>query len=435
MATLHVLHPQPATPAAFLRVGHTGHQKLEALHAGNRFPYRQVVFEAAHARHQSDLLRLLKSSGCEVVLDLNFAETAAPGRFGLPAGKLPWGNPERPWLPSDFGPGRNVDLFKLMAEFAVQAGADAVLAPTHAIEGAGDDWQSLDRASCSYLRRELDRAGGVHIAIDYQLITTARVLKDPRQLLLLTEGIADLPIQNIWLRISGFGATATGAGTRHVIEAARRVHPLGRPLVVDMAGDFAGLATLAYGAVGGISHGVAQRESFDLTDWRKPPSGGRRGLGQRVYVQDLDRYLTEGQAHAFFGARGTKARFACNDASCCLQGLDDMLDNGHAHFITQRSRQIEEIARVPETRRAEHFLLRQLDPAVRSTRQASKLKMADEVVQKLVDASKSRLIRLRDALGALHEAQVDASRSRVPAFRGGSGAGGGAFGVGLGGRS
>lgn len=321
-----------------------------------------------------------------------------------------------------------------MAEFAVQTGTDAVLAPTHAVEAADDDWHSIDLAFCSHLRRELDSAGGAHIALDYQVITTARVLKDPRQLPLVIEGIADLPIQNVWLRISGFGAMATGAGTRHFIEAGRRLHALGRPLVVDMAGGFAGLATLAFGAVGGISHGVAQRESFDLAGWRKPPSGGRGGLGHRVYVQDLDRHLTEVQAQAFFGARGTKARFACNDASCCRQGFDDMLDNGHAHFITQRSRQVEEMARVPEARRAEHFLLHQLDPAVRSTRQASKLKIADDGVRKLVDASKLRLVRLRDALGALHDAGVDAQRSQVPAFRGGLASGSGAFGVVLGGR-
>ena len=244
MATVHVLRPTSTPPAAFLRVGHTGHQRLEALHAANRFPYRRVVFDAAHVRHQDDLLCLLKSTGCEIVLDLDFAETASPVRFSSAVSKLPWGNPERPWLPSDFGPGRNADLLKFMAEFAVQVSADAVLAPAHAIEAAEDPWRAIDLAACARLRAELDRAGGSHIAIDYQLITTARVLKDLQQLALVTEGLADLPIQNVWVRVSGFGSTATGAGTRHVIEATRGLHTLGRPLVIDMAGGFAGLATL-----------------------------------------------------------------------------------------------------------------------------------------------------------------------------------------------
>jgi hypothetical protein len=96
-----------------------------------------------------------------------------------------------------------------------------------------------------------------------------------------------------------------------------------------------------------------------------------------------------------------------------------MLENGHAHFITQRSRQLEALSKIPPSRRAENFLLRQLDPAVRSTRQASKLKFGDKGVQKLVVDAKSRLTRLRDALGALHEADgAAAPTSASPLFRG-----------------
>jgi hypothetical protein len=47
-ANVHVLHPRPAPLGGFLRVGHTGHRKLEALLAAGRFPFRRVVFDAAH---------------------------------------------------------------------------------------------------------------------------------------------------------------------------------------------------------------------------------------------------------------------------------------------------------------------------------------------------------------------------------------------------
>ena len=68
-ATLHHLHPPSPPLAAFLRVGHAGQFKL-----AGRFPYRRVVFDAAHLPKQLSLLKLLKASGCEVVLDPNFAE-------------------------------------------------------------------------------------------------------------------------------------------------------------------------------------------------------------------------------------------------------------------------------------------------------------------------------------------------------------------------
>src|SRR5258707_11717551 len=101
-ATIHVLRPASAPVAGFLRVGHTGHRKLEALHAAGRFPYRRVVFDAAHIGEQLELLKMLRTSGCEIVLDPNFAEMSTLGRFGSAVAKLPWANPERPWGPSDF---------------------------------------------------------------------------------------------------------------------------------------------------------------------------------------------------------------------------------------------------------------------------------------------------------------------------------------------
>lgn len=418
-SNVHLLHRPAPTLAAFLRVGHTGHHKLESLLAANRLPFRRLVFDAAYLHGQNELLTAVAGAGCEVVLDLNVAETAALGRFGSAVAKLPWGNADRPWTPADFAAGRNDDFWKRMAEFVVQSGVHTVLAPTHAFGDA--EWLEVDRNSCVHLRNELDRAGAANVAIDHVVIVGTRELRDAARRHAMVDAISDLPIQNVWLRVGGFGATATGVGTRHVIEAARFLHDIGRPLVIDMAGGFAALAGLAFGAVGGISHGVAQRESFDLAAWRKPPPARKGGGTQsRTYVAELDRYLDADQAKAFFAVRGTKARFGCADARCCRNGIEDMTENAHAHFLVQRHRQVEALAAVPEARRAEHFLLHHLDPALRSVRQAAKLKFGDESVQKVVGDAKGRLARLRDALGALHEADAGcASRSRAPSFRGG----------------
>ena len=133
-AQIHVLHPRVPPLAGFLRVGHTGHRKLEALQAAGRFPYRRVVFDAAHIGEQQELLKMLTRNGCEVVLDPNVAEMSMLGRFGSAVAKLPWANPERPWEPADFARGRNLDIPNLIAEFAIRQGANAVLAPTHFAE-------------------------------------------------------------------------------------------------------------------------------------------------------------------------------------------------------------------------------------------------------------------------------------------------------------
>src|SRR5260370_17753486 len=137
-ATVHDLRPPSPPLAGFLRVGHTGQRKLEALHAAGRFPYRRVVFDAAHLAQQLGLLARLRAIGCEIVLDSNFAEMATEGRFRSGVGRLPWANQERPWRPDDFGPGRNANLTSLIEEFAVQHGAHVVLAPTHLLQTAAD---------------------------------------------------------------------------------------------------------------------------------------------------------------------------------------------------------------------------------------------------------------------------------------------------------
>ncbi len=272
---------------------------------------------------------------------------------------------------------------------------------------------------CEDLRRELDRLGGAGIAIDYQLITTNALLKDAQARDDLVADVDTMPIQNVWLRTSGFGATETGVGTRHFIEAVRGLHRMDRPLVADCVGGFAGLAALAFGAVGGISHGAGQKESFDANDWKALPSDKKGGSSSRIYVPDLDRHFKEDHLSVILAARGGRSRFGCNDSSCCRDGIEDMVENPGAHFITQRARQLEDLSRVPETRRAEHFLLRHLDPAIRSARVGTRLDISEPRVKDTVEKAKARLIRLRDALADLQVNDASATRSRPPAFRGG----------------
>lgn len=416
-ATVHVLHAKPPVIGSFLRVGHTGHRKLEALIAASRVRFRRFVFDAAHIVEQRDLLATLRRSGCEIVLDPNVAETATPGRFDSSVSALPWGNPDRPWTPADYGRVRNLDTAKAIADFAIRHNVDAVLAPTHWIEVIPSPWMSVDLRLCEELRHELDRAGGKHIAVDFQIITTNTLLKDGPTRETLISGIRNVPIENVWLRASGFGATATGTATRAFIEAARNFHDIGKPVVADYAGGFAALAAAAFGGVGGICHGMGQKETFRIGDWRKTTAGGG-GSGKRIYVPELDRSFTEEQLNILFSVKGTRARFGCNDTTCCPHGAEDMVENPHRHFVIQRSRQIKNLSEAPEARRAEHFLLHHLDPAVRSARLASRLKLGSDDIAKVIVETKKRLINLRDPLGDLHASSVSATRSSAPKFRG-----------------
>ena len=419
VATFHVLHPQPSVIGGFLRVGHTGHRKLEALHAAGKLNFNRFVFDAAHIDKQVDLLKALKASGCEVVLDPHFAEMAVVGKFESSVSKLPWANANAPWKASDFGRESNLNPTRLIAEFAIKHGVDAVLAPSHLVETADDAWWAVDRAITEMLRLELDRNGGSDIAIDYQVITTNALLRDHKGRAQIISAVENLPIQNVWLKISGFGATATGMGTRAYIESVRDIHAMGRPIIADATGGFAGLAAAAFGAVAGIGHGVCQNESFQADQWKRPPSGGGGGAGKRIYISDLDRYLTEDQLNALSAVKGGKPLIGCTDTSCCPR-REDQIEHSDAHMLTRRSRQLENLSRVPESRRAEHLLLRHIDPAVRSARQIALLKLPDEKDVNVVKVAKKRLIRLRDALGDLQDRDCAPTRSEPLTFRGGS---------------
>ncbi len=416
-ATVHILHPQPLPIGSFLRVGHTGHRKLESLIAASRVRFRRFVFDAAHINDQSDLLGTLQRANCEIVLDPNAAETATPGRFNSAVSSLPWGNPDRPWHPSDFSKPRNLDTAKTIAEFAVRHKVDAVLAPSHCIDDIPSPWLSIDLRLCEELRNELDRAAGKAIAIDFQVITTNTLLKDQAARETLVASIRHVPAENIWLRASGFGASATGSATRAFIEAGRDFHEIDKPIIADYAGGLAALAAAAFGSVGGFCHGMNQKETFRFGDWQKPATGGG-GSAKRVYIPELDRSFSEGQMNVLFSIKGMRARFGCNDTACCPNGTEDMIENRHRHFVIQRSKQIQSLSQVPDSRRAEHFLLHHLDPAVRSARIASRLKFNDEDVAKLFDDTRKRLTNLRDPLGDLHSTSASASRSAAPKFRG-----------------
>jgi hypothetical protein len=417
IATVHVLHSKPSPLGSYLRVGHTGHRKLEALIAASRLRFHSFVFDAAHVDGQKDLLSTLQRAGCEIVLDPNAAETAMLGRFDSSVSALPWGNPDRPWEPGDYGRTRNLDTAKAIAEFATRHNVDAVLSPAHFMDTFPNPWLSIDLRLCEELRHELDRAGAKHISLDFQIITTNTLLKDLDARETLIAAIRHVAAENIWLRASGFGATATGAAIRSFIESSRSFHAIHKPIVADYAGGFSALAAAAFGAVGGLCHGMSQKEAFRVSDWKKPATGGG-GSTKRVYVPELDRSFTKEQLSALFAIKGTRARFGCNDTTCCTHGTEDMMENPHRHFIIQRSRQIKNISDVPEARRAEHFLLHHLDPAVRSARLAARLKIGSDDVAKLIVETKKRLINLRDPLGALYSCSDAATRSRAPKLRG-----------------
>lgn len=406
--------------AAVIRVGHRDHRWLEDRLLSGRLPYRRYVFEAAHIDEQMQLVEALKKAGHEIILDTNFAELGSIGKFNGAASKLPWARKDRPWRAEDLGGNRSAFLASQMAEFAISRKVNVILSPSHLCEEE-QNWLPRDAQLSNALRVALDRLGGSNIAVDFQLILTAALLKQEVFREETKAVLADVDAENVWLRTSGFDAHSTGTGTRRFIEAVRDLHSCGKPLVGDMVGGMPALAAAAAGAIGGISHGVGQKESFRASEYRRVPVSGGGGGARRVYVADLGRWISEDQFRQIVQTKGAKSKLFCRDSECCPQGKDDMIDNPKAHFLHQRAAQIRDLSRVPEMRREEHFLVHHIGPALSTSRALARLKFEDSKTLDLIQSEKKRLGLMNDVLRDLLVDSAEASRSEAPLFRGGNG--------------
>lgn len=395
---IHYLYERPTPLAHFVRVGYGGHRQLEALVDSGRFAAERIVIDAARYDAQRDLVDTLWTAGTEIVLDPNVAELSSVGRYQGACRDLAWANKERPLLHDDFRAGEAMISVDKIADFVAERKIDTVLAPAHLVEGARDEWVPIDARLCELLRKALDERDRGDVAIDYQLIIPYSVLRDSAHRRAFVEVLRDLPFDNLWIRTAGFGADATGVGVRRYISGISDLHPMGRPLIADCAGGLAGIATLAFGAATGIAHGVAEKERFDSRSWKVPPKKGGGGQNGRLYLPGLDRHFKLSEARALMNTAGGRRLLACPDHDCCPRGLNDMENDPKAHFLTQRRKQIADIERMPDLRRATHFLDHHLASVDRTARQAAKLRIRDERIAKMLTRTTQRLDRMRTVL-------------------------------------
>lgn len=418
------LRPQPdPTPVAhYLRIGML-HRQVERLLASGRLPVDRIVVEASAFAHQKDVITQLADAGRELILDTNAAELSAVGKCTGAARAAPWAYPDGALQPEHFARGNSHDVIGMIARFAVEHGFSAVHAPTRFLEGSTDHAFSVDRESCLSLRRALDVAGGSQIAIDYPLTIKNASLRDPAQRRAFIAGLSNLPFDNLWLRTSGFGADAGAPMLRRYVAATIDFQRLGKPIVADSLGGLAALATAAFGAAGGVCHGLGEKERFNASDWNKPPAPGGGGREKRVLVLGLDRLLSVKQVHMLMEADSARRLLSCHDRGCCPNGLVDTLKDPKAHYLRQRAKQFERLSRVPETRRVADFFKNDLAPAARTAAEAAKLRVADETVVEMLQRISERLARMGPILNQLHHTVSDGQRSPAPRRRG---AGGGA---------
>jgi hypothetical protein len=370
----------------YVRLGDSGHRQLADLHAGGRFSPKRAVVDASRLHHQKELVEALRASGTQIVLDTKAAELTAERRFaGLAAG-APWsksGN-GRPLTPGHFAQGSREDVIGQIARFAVEHQIHTVLSPGHYLrEGTKSRWFAVDRDACIALRAALDRVGGHHISIDYELIMPHVSLNDVDERGHIVETLKDLPFDNLWLRASV------------------------KPIVADYLGGLVGLAAAYFGAISGFAEGVGERERFDAREWHKPPKVHEEdeefGRVTRIAISGFGRSVTVSELKQLHDAKGGRRLVACADRNCCLHGFPDMLANPKRHGLYQRTLQIREIEKIPNLNRAQHFLDGEMARADRLARQIKDLNLTDENLASRMRAHGDRMEKLRSTLEHFHE--------------------------------
>lgn len=383
----------------YLRPGRNDHLVLgQALVAGQD-NLSGFVFDPCLETRHTDLRETAIDRELETVLDPRSVELSTEGglsRSGV-AG-LPWSlDAVEPQTPHQLE--AQVSQFaETLAAHVVDRGYSAVLAPTHYRTNARDDWGKVDRELTAALREALDRAGGGAIPIYYPLISSGPTFASWDERRRFKDQIGDLPIDAVWMRVHRFGSADAGPiAIRRYIDAGQDLQSLNVPLVAERVGT-AGLALMAFGAVGGIEGGITVGERFSYQDLKKKPKeedGPNWSPQARVYIAELGAFMSTKQANEFFEIRGMKAKFACRDTDCCRRGAADMTKDPRPHFIRRRSDEVDEMSRLPEELRASIYLDEFLRPATDLALSAAK-------AYPPLERTRVRLDRWRTTLGALH---------------------------------
>ncbi|HUO92054.1 MAG TPA: hypothetical protein VMU22_03990 [Rhizomicrobium sp.] len=341
----------------YLRVGRDQHKDLLDVLAQGEMDFFGLVIDARYTQRHRELKTEALRRQLDVVLDPNTHAMATVGGHTAAAASLPWGL-SRPHRADDFAGAAGRERAKKIAQFVVENGFTQLLGPTHLLSSANDLWLRRDIEVMGWVHHELRQLSPT-MPLIYPLAIPVQVFRDAAQRQAIIAAIADAPNDALWLRIENFGQDATGEKLAAYIEACADFRELGKPLVADYAGGLAGLGLLAFGAVGGLAHGITLFESFKPGGWRrpKPESEQAGGVSTRVYIQQLDMLLKPKDARAFLeSSTRVRTQFGCRNTHCCPGGIKDQVDNPTRHYVHTRSEQISKLSATPLALRVNRYM-------------------------------------------------------------------------------
>jgi hypothetical protein len=411
---------QPDPLAFFVRVGRNDHREmLELLATGERGVFG-VVIEAQYLKRHRDLVTEVRSRDYDLILDPKTQPMGFPGGLTEKLSALPWGL-TRHHNVTDFDGAAGRAVAVQIVEMAVANRFTQILGPTHLLRGPNDPWLRRDIKMMDWTADAIS-ASGKKIGLIYSLAVPMEVLRDQAQRLALTEAIADAPCDTIWLKIENFGLDATGEKTAAYVDSCRAFHARGLPIVADHVGGLPGLAALAFGAVGGIAHGVTLHQNFKAASWRRPSASSGGGLSWRVYLPQLDMLMKSPTAETLLRTSPrVRALCGCRDTHCCPHGVRDMIGRPARHALYQRSREVESLSGTPQELRAARFIEERVRAVSDSVAALAALPGLPSELQKSFLKKQRDTSRFRQAMAHLTQTLPDQSVAIAPKRRRGSG--------------
>jgi hypothetical protein len=273
---------------------------------------------------------------CEIVLDSECAEAAAPASADGYRGKLAWMPKGSPLRPAEMTEDRIVAHAIAIAKFVAGHHIDVVLSPSHLLGQQGEPLLQVDVRACIALRAALDESGQSHVAVDYALLAPVARLGDPNWRAEVCRRLASLPFRQLWVRAGPFGI-GHGRSLGVMADALADFRALGRPVVLDHAGGLTGLAPVIFGLADAVCHGVGSRLDSDFLHWSRKPSSGPPSAGGRrdIYHPALDRMISASEHRALDGLKARQRQaFSCVQNGCCDSDAD-VLAHKNRHFLRQ----------------------------------------------------------------------------------------------------
>jgi hypothetical protein len=317
---IHLLRPRAQRSSSlglgfYVRVGRNDHIEMMHLIAAGERGIFGFVIDAHNVDRHRELITEAQRRDFDVILDPKTQPMGFPHGNTASLAALPWGL-ERHHNATDFDGAEGQRRAAQIVEFAVTNGFTQILGPTHVLSGANDPWLRRDIAMMNWTGDRI-ASSGTDIGLIYSLALPIRVLRQLAERRAVVAAISDARCDAIWLKVENFGDHATGEKTAAYIDACRDFHECGVPVVGDHVGGLPGLGVLAFGAVGGIAHGVTLQQSFKTSNWRLPraPQGG--GVSWRVYFPQLDVLLMPRVAERLLGT-SLRIKALCGCRTCIV---------------------------------------------------------------------------------------------------------------------